>query len=453
MPYVLPCTSDALLDQLPDGSVDLLLTDPPYHGIVEDSWDNQWADERAFAHWLSGIFLRALPKLTPTGSLVFFGGLGRHGSHPLFRVVTALENGGYTFRNWVTWKKRRAYGKSHDYLYTREEILWFSRSPERTGVTFNKPYTEERRGYEGYEATVVAGYVDLCYHTPHGWEKARTNPQDSCLSPGSQAQSKRSLLRLLRQADILERPGIQEGQASEVVATEQGASSRLHSPEKTSTGPGDRSSRSSKTRREETRDTIRVDRRRLEGCLDRDMPCSWNPNSTEHQEMPEFDLGGSDRQLCWVCTWEYLRDVLEGQQVEGRRLVGRTEGSSSILGGVVCVEVTDRRVKYPALSEFKRVGNVWTDIDPVIDDCPELMRPERSCQKPQRLMDRLVAAHSNEGDLVVDPFSGWGSTGVSAVALGRRFIGCEAIEADARAADERVRNAAPIAAPIFEVLR
>jgi hypothetical protein len=259
--YVTHRKAEDFIPTLHEGSVNLLLTDPPYYGITDDAWDNQWANDRAFADWLSAILLLALPKLTPTGSLVFFGGMGRHGSHPLFRVVTTLEDGGYTFRNWVTWKKRRAYGKSHDYLYTREEILWFSRSPERTGVTFNKPYTEERRGYEGFN------------------------------------------------------------------------------------------------------------------------------------------------------------------------------------------------LKYPALSEFKRVGNVWTDIDPVIDDCPELMRPERSCQKPQRLMDRLVAAHSNEGDLVVDPFSGWGSTGVSAVALGRRFIGCEAIEADARAADERVRNAAPIAAPIFEVLR
>lgn len=258
--YVTPRKAEDFIPSLPDGSVHLLLTDPPYYGITDDAWDNQWANERAFADWLTGIFLLALPKLTSTGSLVFFGGLGRHGSHPLFRVVTALEDGGYTFRNWVTWRKRRAYGKSHDYLYVREEILWFSRSPERTEVTFNKPYTDQLA-------------------------------------------------------------------------------------------------------------------------------------------IPAFDP------------------------------------------------------KYQSDNPFKRVGNVWTDVDPVIDDVTELFRPKRSCQKPPKLMDRLVSTHSNEGDLVVDPFSGWGSTGVSAVSLGRKFLGCEAIEEDARAADERVRNAAPIAPPILEVLR
>lgn len=108
------------------------------------------------------------------------------------------------------------------------------------------------------------------------------------------------------------------------------------------------------------------------------------------------------------------------------------------------------KVRYPALSEFKRVGNVWTDIDPVIEDCPELMRPKRSCQKPEKLMDRLVTTHSNPGDLVVDLFCGWGSTGVSAVSLGRNFLGCEAIVADAHSANERVTAAVPQTHPLLQ---
>ena len=248
--YVLPRRADAFIESVPDASVDLLLTDPPFYGIVDDAWDHQWSNEIEFCWWLSEILLRMLPKLTPHGSIVFFGGMGKHGCHPLFRIVPALESGGLTFRQWITWRKRRAYGKSHDYLYAREEILWFSASAARTEVTFNKPYLDEVRE-----------------------------------------------------------------------------------------GPG------------------------------------WNK-------------------------------------------------------------------KYPALSALKRASNVWTDIETVIDDCPELMRPSRSCQKPPKLMDRLIRTHSNEGDMVVDLFAGWGSTGVSAVSLGRRFLGCEVIEADAVQADARVQAAA-----------
>lgn len=45
--------------------------------------------------------------------------------------------------------------------------------------------------------------------------------------------------------------------------------------------------------------------------------------------------------------------------------------------------------------------------------------------KPTALMRCLVRDYSREGDLVVDPFLGSGTTGVAAVGMGRRFVGCE----------------------------
>lgn len=47
-------------------------------------------------------------------------------------------------------------------------------------------------------------------------------------------------------------------------------------------------------------------------------------------------------------------------------------------------------------------------------------------QKPLALLDRLVTALSDEGDLVLDPYAGSGTTLVSAAKLGRRFVGLDA---------------------------
>ena len=46
-------------------------------------------------------------------------------------------------------------------------------------------------------------------------------------------------------------------------------------------------------------------------------------------------------------------------------------------------------------------------------------------QKPLSLMDRCLRASTHEGDLVLDPFAGAGSTGVAASRIGRRFVGIE----------------------------
>lgn len=46
-------------------------------------------------------------------------------------------------------------------------------------------------------------------------------------------------------------------------------------------------------------------------------------------------------------------------------------------------------------------------------------------EKPRRLMSEIIADFTNPGQLVCDPFSGVGTTGVAAVMAGRRFIGIE----------------------------
>lgn len=237
--YVVAKDAYQFIDSLQDGTVRLLLTDPPYFGIVEESWDNQWTSVAHYVEWMTGLLAAAKPKLTPDASVILFGGIGRHAHRPLFRLMDAIETENLlTYRNMITWKKRRAYGKSHDYLFCREEILWYSVSAERDGVVFNIPYLDEKRGYAG-----------------------------------------------------------------------------------------------------------------------------WNKD-------------------------------------------------------------------HPAKSEYKRVSNVWDDIN-------ELFRPERPAQKPLPLINRLIQTHSDEGDLVVDPFVGWGTTGVSALSLGRRFLGAEINSDDADAANER----------------
>lgn len=63
--------------------------------------------------------------------------------------------------------------------------------------------------------------------------------------------------------------------------------------------------------------------------------------------------------------------------------------------------------------------DVWTDIDFYKE------KHVHPTQKPLRLIRRLIEASSNEGDVVLDPFSGAGSTQISSIQLNRHYIGIE----------------------------
>lgn len=59
-------------------------------------------------------------------------------------------------------------------------------------------------------------------------------------------------------------------------------------------------------------------------------------------------------------------------------------------------------------------------------------------QKPLFILKRLIEISSNEGDIVLDPFMGVGSTAVACKELGRSFIGCELNKKYIKYANERL---------------
>ena len=148
--YVHPYAAERFHELLSPHSVRLLVIDPPYSGVAKSKWDHRRKDPRVFAEWLSGVMLSFLPKLTHDGSILFFGGTGMQGNRAFLHTLLAMDASPMMFRNWITWGKRKAYGKEFDYLYTREEIAWYSVSHEYREVCFNIPLTDELRGYKGF---------------------------------------------------------------------------------------------------------------------------------------------------------------------------------------------------------------------------------------------------------------------------------------------------------------
>lgn len=73
----------------------------------------------------------------------------------------------------------------------------------------------------------------------------------------------------------------------------------------------------------------------------------------------------------------------------------------------------------------KQMRSVWAIGTPKTH---EKRHGKHPTQKPETLLDRIILASSNEGDVVLDPFCGSGTTGVSSIKFGRRFVGIDAEE-------------------------
>lgn len=71
---------------------------------------------------------------------------------------------------------------------------------------------------------------------------------------------------------------------------------------------------------------------------------------------------------------------------------------------------------------LKKMTSVW-DIPNINNMSKE--RTGYNTQKPKELLERIIKASSNEGDIVADFFCGSGTTCVVAKELGRKYIGCD----------------------------
>jgi DNA modification methylase len=101
--------------------------------------------------------------------------------------------------------------------------------------------------------------------------------------------------------------------------------------------------------------------------------------------------------------WRYPPSRLEELDAEGMIYWGTRAGNLPQLK------------RYLDKSEGVPVQDVWTDIDPINSQAAE--RLGYPTQKPEALLERIIRASSNEGDVVLDPFCGCGT----AIAVAQRL--------------------------------
>ena len=102
-----------------------------------------------------------------------------------------------------------------------------------------------------------------------------------------------------------------------------------------------------------------------------------------------------------------------------------THSTETILWARKDIKKCKYKFNYELMKEMnngKQVKDVWKT---------SLTRPsEKKCgkhptQKPLEILERIILASTDENDIILDPFSGSGTTGIAAYKLGRNYIGIE----------------------------
>lgn len=127
--------------------------------------------------------------------------------------------------------------------------------------------------------------------------------------------------------------------------------------------------------------------------------------------------------------WAVSREVMEKLDREGRLFFPRKEDS--------------RLRKKIFLDESPGVPatDVWDDLPPIHASAAE--RLGYPTQKPLALLNRIIAASSNEGDVVLDPFCGCGTAVHAAQKLGRPWIGIDVTHLAIHLIEKRLNDAFP----------
>ena len=128
-----------------------------------------------------------------------------------------------------------------------------------------------------------------------------------------------------------------------------------------------------------------------------------------------------------------LEDIRIGQMVEVEHRK-RCENVPSVKSGKWGLTKFNEKGKNP--------GDLWGDIKQLTYKSKELASREvlNTIQKPEKLMERIIKASSDKGDLVWDPFCGVGTSAVACLRLDRKFIGFEQNRKFVIQAKKRLKN-------------
>ncbi|WP_417468235.1 DNA-methyltransferase [Maricaulis sp.] len=169
-----------VLANIPSGSIQLIVCDPPYN-IQLAHWD----DHPNYIEWAKAWLVEVERVLSPTGSIALFGGLqyqGEAGSGDLISLISHLRaNSKMLLANLIIWNYPNGMSAQRFFANRHEEIAWFAKT--------KKYYFDLDAVREPYDEVTKAIYLKDKRLNPESVEKGR-NPTNVWRMPRLNGNSK-----------------------------------------------------------------------------------------------------------------------------------------------------------------------------------------------------------------------------------------------------------------------
>lgn len=173
-----------VMQGIPDGSVNLVVADPPYYLLSNNDWDKkQWPTLDAYLDWCRKWFAECYRVLKDDGSVYIFQDW-RLVSEFVLNLKLIFPH----FRNWITWERIKGRSSKTNFKSSKEEILYFSKSAKCTFHEQHKirpviaPYKNADGTPKGWfvdeEGNRVrwTGVGNVWHYTPPVWSSKEEKP-------------------------------------------------------------------------------------------------------------------------------------------------------------------------------------------------------------------------------------------------------------------------------------
>lgn len=129
------------LKTIPDNSIDLINTDPPYFQIVKNDWDNQWKSEQEYLDWCREWTAECVRVLKPNRCLYVWG-TTKTDTFLRYKLDVLNSMEGMNYQNWIIWHYDWGGRTKKNFARKHEDLFMYSKGKE---FLFNADAVREER--------------------------------------------------------------------------------------------------------------------------------------------------------------------------------------------------------------------------------------------------------------------------------------------------------------------